>query len=45
MTPSEIIKALDEDVASREALKAKLVSLYPGRKAIIDEVFARYTNE
>ena len=45
MTPSEIIKALDGEVASREALKAKLVSLYPGRKAIIDEVFARYTNE
>ena len=45
MTPAEIIKALDESVVSRETLKAKLVSLYPGRKAIIDEVFARYTNE
>ena len=38
----EIFKALTADVASAEALQAKLRTLYPDKTSLIDQVFDRY---
>ena len=42
MTRAEIFKALTADVASAEALQAKLRTLYPDKTSLIDQVFDRY---
>lgn len=41
-TLSEIMKAMQKDVTSRDGLHTKLLDLYPSRKTVIDQVFARY---
>lgn len=40
--PGEIAAALESDVISREGLRDRLISLYPSKKKIIDQVFNRY---
>ncbi len=42
LTASEIAAALQEDVTTRATLKDRLVSLYPSRKKVIEQVFNRY---
>ena len=42
LTRAEIFRALKSDVTSRKELQAKLVSLYPERRGVIDQVFNRY---
>lgn len=40
--PKEIFAAMDGEIAGRGALKDRLISLYPSKKKIIDQVFNRY---
>ena len=42
MTKSQIFAAMQKDVHSRDALKSKLIALYPNKAAIIRQVFDRY---
>lgn len=39
---SAIFAAMTKDVATKEQLKAKLLSMYPGKQTVIEQVFARY---
>lgn len=39
---SEAARALDAEVRSRNALKDKLIALYPSRRRVIEQVFNRY---
>ena len=41
-TRSQLFRALQPDVCSRDALQGKLLKLYPEKEAIISQVFARY---
>ena len=43
ISKSQIFAALQKDVHSRAALKAKLLSLYPSKSAVIRQVFERYS--
>ncbi len=40
--PEEIIAAMDAEVTSQDDLRDGLVSLYPSKKKIIDQIFNRY---
>lgn len=42
VTKSQIFAAMQKDVHSRDALKSKLIALYPNKAAIIRQVFDRY---
>ncbi len=42
LSRSEIFAALTGDVSGKAQLQQKLVTLYPGRKTIIEQVFNRY---
>lgn len=43
MTKAQIFAALQKDVHTGAALKAKLLSLYPSKSAVIRQVFERYS--
>ena len=42
MTRSQIFSVLKKDVDDRETLKMKLLESFPGKAAVIQQVFDRY---
>ena len=44
MTPSDIFQALAADVHGRDALRDRLLELFPDRTSMINDVFNRYSN-
>ena len=44
VTKSQIFAALQPDIHSRTDLKKKLLALYPGKSAVIQQVFERYSD-
>ena len=44
ITKSQLFAALQPDIHSRADLKKKLLTLYPGKSAIIRQVFERYAD-
>lgn len=42
LSVSQIFAVLDADVSSRNSLKKSLISAYPSRKSLIEQVFSRY---
>ena len=40
--PDEIFSVLDKDVVSKSALKSALLSAYPAKRTVIEQVFSRY---
>ena len=44
MSPSQIFAAMQKDITSRDELQAKLCSLYPSKKSLIQQAFSRYVD-
>lgn len=42
MSASEILSVLKEDVVSRQSLKEALITAYPEKRTIVEQVFSRY---
>lgn len=42
MPASELCAALTKDVKDREGLRDRLISLYPSKKSLVEQVFTRY---
>ena len=42
LSPAQILAAMDSDVTDAELLKKKLISLYPSKQTVIEQIFLRY---
>ena len=42
LSRSQIFAALQEDVTGKQALRERLIELYPDKKIMIEQVFNRY---